>query len=47
VRDPEDLVNRLLVVRALFDADHRKVELLKVLAALGQEHREVFRGLHV
>jgi hypothetical protein len=47
VRDPEDLVDGLLIVGALLDADNRKVELLKVLPALGEEHREVFRGLHV
>ena len=46
VRDAEDLVDRLLVVRGLLDADDREVELLQVLAALGQEHGEVLGDLH-
>ena len=46
VRDPEDLVDRVLVVGPLFDADDRKVELLEVLAPLGQEHREVVGRFH-
>ena len=44
VRDAEDLVDRLLVVGGLLDADDGEVELLQVLAALGQEHREVLGG---
>ena len=47
VRDAEDLVDRLLVVRALLDPDDRQVELLEVLTALGQEHGEVFRDVHL
>ncbi len=46
MRDSEDLADRLRVVRHLFDADDRQVELLEVLAALGEEHRQVFVELH-
>ena len=31
---------------ALLDPDDREVELLQVLSALGEEHREVFRDVH-
>ena len=41
VRDAEDLVDRVRVVRRLLDPDHGEVELLKVLAPFGQEHGEV------
>ena len=46
VRDPEDLVDRLLVVGPLLDADDGEVQLLEVLAPLGQEHREVLGDVH-
>jgi hypothetical protein len=46
VRAAEDLVDRVLVVRALLDPNDRQVELLQVLAALGEEHREVLGDLH-
>jgi hypothetical protein len=44
--DAEDLVDRLLVVGRLLDADDGEIELLEVLAALGQEHGEILGGLH-
>ena len=46
VRDPEDLADRLRVVRVLFDADDRQVQLLKVLAAFSEEHRQIFVEVH-
>ena len=46
VRDPEDLVDRLLVVGLLLDPHDGEVELLEVLATLREEHREVLGGLH-
>jgi hypothetical protein len=45
MRDAEDLVDRLAVVRGLLDAHDREVELLQVLPALGQEHREILGNL--
>ncbi len=41
MRDPEDLVDDVLVVGGLLDLDDREVELLNVLTPLGQEHREI------
>ena len=41
VRDAEDLVDRLRVVGRLLDPDDGEVELLQVLAPLGEEHGEV------
>ena len=46
VRDAEDLVDRLRIVGLLLDADDREVELLEVLAALGEEHGEVLGDVH-
>ena len=46
VRDAEDLVDRLAVVGRLLDPDDGEVELLEVLAGLGQEHREVLGDVH-
>jgi hypothetical protein len=46
VRDAEDLVDRSRVVGLLLDAHDGEVELLQVLAALGEEHREVLAGVH-
>ena len=46
VGDAEDLVDRLAVVGRLLEAHDREVELLQVLAALGEEHREVLGGVH-
>jgi hypothetical protein len=46
VRDAEDLVDRLAVVGRLLDPDDREVELLEVLARLGQEHGQVLRDVH-
>ena len=43
MRDAEDLVDGGPVLRRVLDPDDRQVELLKVLPALGQEHREVLR----
>ena len=47
VRDAEDLVDGLAVVGALLDAHDREVELLEVLARLGEEHRRGTRNVHV
>ena len=41
VRDAEDLVDRRRIVGRLLDTDDREVELLQVLAPLGEEHREI------
>jgi hypothetical protein len=46
VRDPEDRVDRGLVVRLLLDLDDGEVELLEVLTALREEHRQVLGGVH-
>jgi hypothetical protein len=46
VRDAEDLVDRRAVVGLLLDAHDGEVELLQVLAALGEEHREVLARVH-
>jgi hypothetical protein len=46
VGDPEDLVDRLLVVGALLDADDGEVELLEVLAPLREEHGEILGRFH-
>jgi hypothetical protein len=46
VRDPEDLVHGLPVVRLLLDPHDGEVQLLEVLAPLGEEHREVLGGVH-
>ena len=46
VRGAEDLVERVAVVRGLLDPDHRQVERVEVLAALGQEHAHVLGGVH-
>ena len=46
VRDAEDLVDRLAVVGRLLDADDGEVELLEVLARLGEEHRQVLGDVH-
>ena len=44
--DAEDLVDRRAVVGLLLDPHDGEVELLQVLAALGEEHREVLAGVH-
>jgi hypothetical protein len=44
--DPEDLVERLGVVRGFLDADDREIQLLQMLAALREEHGEVFVEIH-
>ena len=41
VRDPEDLIDRRGIVGRLLDPDDGEVQLLQVLAPLGEEHREV------
>ena len=41
MRDPEDLIDDVLIVGGLLDLNDREVELLYVLAPLGQEHREI------
>ena len=46
VRDPEDLADRLVVVGRLLDADDGEVQLLEVLAALREEHRQVLVEIH-
>ena len=46
VRDPEDLVERLVVVAVLLDPDDREVELLEVLTRFGEEHGQVVGVLH-
>jgi hypothetical protein len=46
VGDAEDLVDGLLVVRRLLDLHDGDVQLLEVLARLGQEHREVLGDVH-
>ena len=46
VRDAEDRVDRLRVVRLLLDPHDGEVELLEVLAALREEHGQVFGGVH-
>ena len=44
--DAEDLVDRRAVLGLLLDAHDGEVELLQVLAALGEEHREVLARVH-
>ncbi len=46
VRDPEDLADGLDVVRRLLHPDDREAQLLEVLAALGEEHRQVLVDVH-
>jgi hypothetical protein len=46
VRDPEDRVDRGLIVGLLLDLHDGEVELLEVLAPLRQEHRQVLGGVH-
>jgi hypothetical protein len=46
VGDAEDLVDRLAVLRVLLDAHDGEVQLLEVLAALREEHRQVAGGVH-
>jgi hypothetical protein len=46
VGDAEDRVDGLAVVGRLLEAHDGQVQLLEVLPALGQEHREVLGGVH-
>ena len=46
VGDAEDQIDRLAVGWVLFDRDDGEVELLQVLARLGQEHRQVVANVH-
>lgn len=46
VRDAEDLIDLLLVLGVLLDLEDREVQLLQMLAAFRQEHREILGGVH-
>ena len=46
VRDTEDLVDRRRILGVLLQPDDREVQLLEVLARLGEEHRHVLGGIH-
>jgi len=46
VHNAEDRVDAFRVIRGLFEGDNREVQLLQVLATLGDKHREVFVGIH-
>jgi len=46
VRDAEDLVDRVAILRRLLDPDDGDVQVLQVLPALCQEHAEVLGEVH-